>query len=156
VERDMSRNPIYQVLFAFQNVPPSVMAAQGLSLQRYEVLEQTSREDLELDMRETPDGLAGWFGYDAALFDRATVTRTAAHFENLLDGLIGNPGLPVDDLPLLAGAEIQALLAEWNDTAVPEAAADTWPALFAAQVARTPLAVAAVFVARALRRAGVR
>ena len=37
------------------------MAAHGLSLCRYEVKETTSREDLELDLRETLDGLAGWF-----------------------------------------------------------------------------------------------
>ncbi|HKI01750.1 MAG TPA: amino acid adenylation domain-containing protein [Thermoanaerobaculia bacterium] len=150
VERDMSRNPIYQVLFAFQNVPPSAMAAHGLSLQRYEVLEVTSREDLELDMRETPDGLAGWFGYDAALFDRTTVLRTALHFENLLDGIIRYPDRQVADLPLLAEGEIQALLADWNDTSVVEPGTDTWPGLFAAQAARSPEAMAAVDAGGAL------
>ena len=144
VERDMSRNPVFQVLFAFQNVPPSAMAAQGLSLARYEVLEQTSREDLELDLRETADGLAGWIGYDAALFDRTTAQRTALHFESLLDGIISNPDRPVVDLPLLSAAEMQAVVNEWNDTAAAAAGADGWSTLFAAQAVRTPESVAAV------------
>ena len=50
IERDMSRNPVFQVLFAFQNVPPSVMAAHQLAISRYEVQETTSREDFELDL----------------------------------------------------------------------------------------------------------
>jgi len=149
VERDMSRNPIYQVLFAFQNVPPSKMAARGLDIRRYEVMESTSREDLELDMRETPDGLAGWFGYDQALFDAATVERFTRHFGCLLAGIAGDPARRLGELPLLTAAEEQALRREWNDTAGP--AGQTPPALpagrlgalLAAPAARAPLAVAA-------------
>jgi amino acid adenylation domain-containing protein len=160
VERDMSRNPVYQVLFNFQNVPrsaSSALAARGLSLSRYEILEAISREDLELALRETPQGLAGWFGYDEALFEPATVERFARHFGRLLAAIAQDPGRPVGELPLLSAAEEQALRYEWNDTAEGApggAAADEPPglpapmapvalmALIAAQVARTPEAVA--------------
>jgi len=152
VERDMSRNPIYQVLFAFQNVPPSAMAARGLSLSRYEVMESTSREDLELDLRETPDGLAGWFGYDEALFDVPTVERIASHFGRLLEGIAARPDSRLDELPLLTEAEAQALRHEWNDTAEPETPEITVSAadLIAAQAARTPEALAVEDGSRAL------
>jgi amino acid adenylation domain-containing protein len=149
VERDMSRNPIYQVLFAFQNVPQSqssALAARGLAISRYEVMESTSREDLELDMRETPEGLAGWFGYDEALFDPPTVERIARQFGRLLAGIADAPDRRLGELPLLTPAEEQALRYEWNDTA--EAAprglgAATAGELVAAQAARSPEAVAA-------------
>jgi amino acid adenylation domain-containing protein len=134
VERDMSRNPIYQVLFAFQNVPSSAMAARGLALSRYEVMESTSREDLELDMRETADGLAGWFGYDEALFDRSTVER--------VKGCFGRLG----ELPLLTEAEEQALRYEWNDTVQSppsDLPADLLASALAAWAERTPQATAA-------------
>ncbi|HKH44662.1 MAG TPA: amino acid adenylation domain-containing protein [Thermoanaerobaculia bacterium] len=144
VERDMSRNPIYQVLFNFQNVPRSVSSldAQGLRLSRYEVLEAISREDLELALRETPEGeLAGWFGYDEALFDPATVERIAGQLGLLLAGIAEDPERRVGELPLLTAAEEQALCCEWNDTAAapPPAAL---PELVATQAARTPDAVA--------------
>jgi amino acid adenylation domain-containing protein len=143
VERDMSRNPIYQVLFAFQNVPPSAMSARGLSLGRYEVLETTSREDLELDLRETPQGLAGWFGYDEALFDAATVERFAGHFGRLLEGIAAHPERRLGELPLLTAAEEQALRREWNDTAAAGERAVSLTALVMAQAGRTPQALAA-------------
>ena len=174
VERDMSRNPIYQVLFAFQNVPPSAMAARGLSLSRYEVMESTSREDLELDMRETPQGLAGWFGYDEALFDATTVERIARWFGCLLAGIAEAPDRALGELPLLTAAEEQALRYEWNDTAdgAGGEGSASFTDLLAAQVARTPddvaaedqeravtyreLADRAAGIARALAGAGVR
>jgi len=172
VERDMSRNPIYQVLFAFQNVPPSAMSARGLSLSRYEVMESTSREDLELDMRETPQGLAGWFGYDEALFDATTVERIARQFGRLLDGIAAAPDRPLGELPLLTAAEEQALRYEWNDTVDAREGSGSFSALLAAQVARTPddvaaedderavtyreLADRAASIARALAGSGVR
>jgi amino acid adenylation domain-containing protein len=144
VERDMSRNPVYQVLFNFQNVPRSVSSldARGLSLSRYEVLEAISREDLELALRETPEGtLTGWFGYDEALFDATTVERIVQGFGRLLEGIAEDPDRPVGELPLLTEAEEQAVQWEWNDTAeeMPPAAL---PELVAAQAARTPGAVA--------------
>jgi amino acid adenylation domain-containing protein len=147
VERDMSRNPIYQVLFAFQNVPPSAMKAHGLELARYEVSETASREDLELDLRETPEGLAGWFGYDLALFDATTVTRATLHFQNLLAGIVADPERPLADLPLLTPPEAQELLLEWNDRAV-EDADESFEDLLAARAAETPEAPAAVFQGR--------
>src|SRR5579864_1936332 len=143
VERDMSRNPLFQTLFAFQNVPASPMAARGLALARYEVSETTSREDLELDLRETPEGLAGWFGFDRGLFDAATVSRAAGHFQALLAGIAADPELPLAELPLLQPAERQQLR-EWNDTASGAAGIATAIELFAARAAATPLAAAAM------------
>jgi amino acid adenylation domain-containing protein len=144
VERDMSRNPVFQVLFAFQNVPPSVMGAHDLEISRYEVLETTSREDFELDMRETPEGLAGWFGYDAALFDHATIERATVHFQNLLGAMVSDPDLPLVDLPLLGAAEAQALLYDGDDVTAEAAGKATFIELFAAQAERTPDATAVV------------
>ncbi|HVR95483.1 MAG TPA: amino acid adenylation domain-containing protein, partial [Thermoanaerobaculia bacterium] len=144
VARDMSRNPIYQVLFAFQNVPPSAMKAHGLKLARYEVSETASREDLELDLRETPEGLAGWFGYDLALFDATSVTRTTQHFQNLLAGIVADPDRPLAELPLLTPPEAQELLLEWNDRAVADPE-DGFEDLLAARAEETPEAPAAVF-----------
>jgi amino acid adenylation domain-containing protein len=149
VERDMSRNPLFQVLFAYQNVPPSRMAARGLTLSRYEVSETTSREDLELDMRETPEGLAGWFGYDAALFDATTVERMARQFQNLLAAVAEAPETPLGELPLASAAERQQLLLEWSGPGAPEDPDEaTFPEVFAGRVAAAGDAPASRFEGR--------
>ncbi|HEX5757745.1 MAG TPA: amino acid adenylation domain-containing protein, partial [Thermoanaerobaculia bacterium] len=149
VERDMSRNPVYQVMFTFQNVPSSAMTARALEMARYEVLEGTSREDLELNLRETGEGLAGWFAFDVGLFEPATVARMTGHLRTLLKGIVRHPDLPVAELPLMSDAELQQVRVEWNDTARPEGEA-VFPRLFDAWVERTPEATAAVCAGVAL------
>src|SRR5581483_5669062 len=70
-----------------------------------------------------------------------TMQRMAAHLLVLLNGITADPDQPVAQLPLLTGSEHHQLLFGWNDTdaLVPAVAL---PELFAAQVARTPDAVA--------------
>jgi amino acid adenylation domain-containing protein len=148
IERVMNRSPLFQVLFTFQNVPPSAMDTRDLVLSRYEVLEGTSREDLELNLRDTGDGLGGWFAYDVGLFDAATPAHMAGHLLTLLRGIVAQPQAPLAQLPLLSAAEAQLLLHEWNDTTIPgkTTAAPRPPGfaeLFAAQAASAEEAVAA-------------
>jgi non-ribosomal peptide synthetase component F len=65
-----------------------------------------------------------------------------------------NPDQPIGAVDLLSPAERRQILLEWNATAqpVPEA---TLPALFEAQVARTPDATALVFESSALSYAAL-
>ena len=62
----------------------------------------------------------------------------------LLGAAVANPEQPIGSLDILSAAERQTVLREWNDTARPLPSA-TLPDLFAAQVARSPDAVAVVF-----------
>ncbi|HSU84175.1 MAG TPA: amino acid adenylation domain-containing protein, partial [Thermoanaerobaculia bacterium] len=142
IERDMSRNPVYQVMFTFQNVPSSAMTARDLELARYEVLEGTSRDDLELNLRETGEGLAGWLAFDAGLFEPSTAARMTGHLRTLLAGILTHPDLPLSELPLMSGAELQQVRVEWNDTARPQPPT-VFTELFGAWVERTPEATAA-------------
>ncbi|MEU0213322.1 amino acid adenylation domain-containing protein, partial [Streptomyces canus] len=63
--------------------------------------------------------------------------------DNLVTALEGHPDSPLTAVDILPEAEEHQLLTEWNDTAMPVEAA-TVPELFAAQVARTPNAVAVI------------
>jgi amino acid adenylation domain-containing protein len=141
LERDTSRNPLFQALFAFQNVPIPALVAQGLTLSRFEFEETTARLDIELDLQEMPYGFVGWIGFSADLFDASSIARWARGFLLLLEGLAAQPDLPVWDLPLLAPAERHQLALEWNREAV-DLGPDGLDERFAAQVARATEAVA--------------
>src|SRR6185369_6685800 len=70
--RDLSRNPLFQVVFAFQNAPVPPLVAPGLTLEPFAIEERTARFELELDMRDTGAGFGGWIGYNTDLFEAAT------------------------------------------------------------------------------------
>ncbi|MGQ4417921.1 amino acid adenylation domain-containing protein, partial [Streptomyces sp. SAS_269] len=79
--------------------------------------------------------------YDPELFDATTVRDLAGRLCLLLTELADEPGRPVRDLAWTTAGERRRMLADWNGTEEGRPA-DTLDALFAAQAARTPDAVA--------------
>jgi amino acid adenylation domain-containing protein/non-ribosomal peptide synthase protein (TIGR01720 family) len=171
-QRDPSHNPLFQVMFALQNMPLARLDLPGLTISRLETEEISSTFDLSLSLRETPQGLAGWCEYDTDLFDKPTIVRMLGHYERLLEGIVANPARRIRDLPLLTEPERRQLLVEWNRTERDYPRDRCLHQLITEQAVRTPDAIAAIAagrhityqelegranqLARHLRRAGVR
>ncbi|PPB79944.1 non-ribosomal peptide synthetase, partial [Mycetohabitans endofungorum] len=98
--------------------------------------------------KPSPDGsaqgLEGFIEYATDLFDCQTVQRLATYFTRLLEAVVADPAQPIHSIALLGVAEQEQLLLAWNDT-VQALPAATLPALFEAQVAQTPDAIALIF-----------
>ena len=143
--RDLSRNPLFQVMFALQNTPRFDLKLPGLTLSSFEVDNGTARFDLTLYLAETDGGLTGAVRYSTDLFDAATITRMLGHFSTLLAGIVANPDQQLSDLPLLTEAERQQLVVEWNETWADCPRDSCINQLFEMQVEQTPDALAVVF-----------
>jgi amino acid adenylation domain-containing protein len=113
-ERALSRNPLVQVVFALQNAPIPSLELPGLKLDLWEFDFGTVRFDLEVLLREVPEGLSGHFVYSTDLFDSATIARMAGHFQTLLESIAANSEQRLSELPLLMEAERQQLLVSSN------------------------------------------
>lgn len=144
-KRDLSRTPLFQVLFILQNTPTDAVELPGLTLSLLEIDRGTAKFDLTLAMAETEHGLSGTFEYNSDLFDADTVQRLADHFRVLLSGIVADPDRPIADLPILTAEERDQIVVTWNDTQRTYPLATSLHALFEAQVAQTPEAVAASF-----------
>jgi len=144
-ERDLGRNPLFQVLFALQNIPVSVIDFTDLTARRLEVDSGTAKFDLSLSLAEEGNRLVGCFEYSTDLFDHSTIERMIGHFRVLLEGILTDPDKPVSTLPLLTAAEHHRLVVEWNDTAVDYPKDSCIHELFEAQAERALDAVAVVF-----------
>lgn len=140
-QRDLSRTPLFQVMFALLDDPAARFRVPAVTARSEDIHNGTSKFDLFLTLEERGEGLVGGFEYSTELFDGSTIRRMAGHFRTLLEAIAGNPSLPVRALPLLSEAERYTLTHAWNATA----AAGT-PALlhaaFEAQAVRTPGALA--------------
>ncbi|HEX2162700.1 MAG TPA: condensation domain-containing protein, partial [Thermoanaerobaculia bacterium] len=147
--RDLSRTPLFQVQLAVQNVPTSRMEVSGLVLEPVEPESTSSRFDLTLFVFERGDELRGRFVYSTALFDRATIERTASHLSTLLAAAAAEPGRRLSDLPLLTAAERRRVVVEPNRERLPAPPALVHERFLAAALA-DPHALAVVCDERSL------
>ena len=131
--RDPSRMPLFQVMFAFQNLPnggtaprnrngqlarkpglishqvdaflsgPSFDLAPGLNARPFKVDTGTANFDLTLYLWESEQGLGGAWQYNADLFEAATVERIARHFQTLLEEVAANTERRLSEFPVRGG-----------------------------------------------------
>src|SRR5581483_11730037 len=134
---------LFDTMMVFENYPfdSAAVTGSGVHLREVQVRETTN---FPLSVQVSLGQRLGLrLAYDPRLFDRSTVERMATHLLVVLGGITADPSQPLAHLPVLPIAEREQLLVQWNDTHR-EIPAATVPALFAAQVARTPDAVAVV------------
>jgi amino acid adenylation domain-containing protein len=144
-ERDLRRNPLFQVMFTLQNTPQRPLELPGITLKPFDIDRSTAQVDLTLQVWETADGLSASLEYASELFEKSTIARMATHWRSLLEGMIASPERSVWELPLLSEAERRQLLLEWNQTAVEYPRNACAHELFEAQAERTPQAIAVRF-----------
>jgi non-ribosomal peptide synthetase component F/acyl carrier protein len=98
VERDVSRHPLFQVMFVLQNATMPVLELKGLSVSPRAMSNEVARFDLYLSMVETEQGLNATVRYNIDLFDVATITRMLKDFEAILRQVATNPDETVESL----------------------------------------------------------
>ncbi|HMF57479.1 MAG TPA: condensation domain-containing protein, partial [Pyrinomonadaceae bacterium] len=114
-DRDLSRNPLVQIVLALQNTPMGDLELHGLTIRPQEFESDVVRLDLEFHLHELPEGLGGVMAYNAGLFEKGTIRRLLEHFTILLEGIVANPDGRIREFPLLTSQERHRLLYEWND-----------------------------------------
>ncbi|WP_141723298.1 non-ribosomal peptide synthetase, partial [Micromonospora matsumotoense] len=153
--RSLSRHPLFQVLLTVNNVtlgagPRSeAPALAGLRVDWGRPGSVAAKFDVEFALEEVldadgaPAGLRGNVIVAADLFDQASARLLVDRFVRVLGAVAADPKALLGTVDVVGEAERSRVLVEWNGTAVGSVGA-TVPELFAAQVARTPDAVAAV------------
>ncbi|HEV2149878.1 MAG TPA: amino acid adenylation domain-containing protein, partial [Longimicrobiaceae bacterium] len=144
VERSLAHAPLFQALFVFEGAAQEAPLLGEVRVEAWDGGGEGAKFDLALEATDADGRLTGALAYRTALFHAATAERAAAHFAALLAAAVAAPGASAWELPLLGRAEREALVSGWNDTALRHAEAGSVHALFEAQAARTPDAVALV------------
>lgn len=116
-QRDLSYNPIFQVMFVYQKDPGSIFELPELETAPVFVDGGVSKFDLTLFAVESSRGLEVAIEYSTDLFSADTINRMLGHLDMLLKGVTAEPERRLSDLPLLTDAERHQLLVEWNNTA---------------------------------------
>ncbi|MDE2031456.1 MAG: amino acid adenylation domain-containing protein, partial [Pseudomonas sp.] len=114
-DRHMSHSPLFQVMFNHQSGDAAqALQLPGLHVESLDWSSHTAQFDLTLGTHETQGALAATFTYATDLFDTGTIERLAAHWLNLLQGIVADPQRRIGELPLLDATEQQHNIAQWN------------------------------------------
>ena len=145
-ERELSRNPLFQVVLVLQNTPQVEPLRLGkVELSAEEFASDTAKFDITVFITETTTGLQGTLEYATDLYSEATIDRMIGHYQELLSSIVSAPYQQISELGMLTKKEEQQLLYEFNDTKAEYPNDKTIAELFEEQVAKTPQSVAVVF-----------
>jgi non-ribosomal peptide synthetase component F len=150
-DRDMSRTPLFQVMFALQNTPDVPRLHLGKLQLSSEAFENTTAKfDLSVTLTVTSQGLQGSVQYCTELFTPGRIARLVTHFKELLGAIVQAPGQNVGALQMLTQAEQHQLLVEFNDNRADYPKSGSIVQLFEQQARDTPKATALVFEDKSL------
>jgi amino acid adenylation domain-containing protein/non-ribosomal peptide synthase protein (TIGR01720 family) len=115
--RDLSRAPVFQVMFAMQEMAEESLQLVGMEVASFDYQTTAAKFDLLLSVTQTREGpWPAQFEYASDLFERGTVERLTEHFLTMLGALAAQSDLSVSRWPLLRDVERRLLLDSWNDT----------------------------------------
>jgi amino acid adenylation domain-containing protein len=151
--RDLSRNPLLQVMFSSVSALPS-LTMPGLSCGRIRFENNAEAADLAVEVSEELGGerdrVQLCFSYSTDLFDASTIERMMGHLQTLLRSAARDPQQKVAALPLLSDVERHQILVTWNDTKVDYPTDVPLNRFIEEQVERTPDAIALVYESQEL------
>ncbi len=172
VIRDLSRNALFDVMFALENMDDYQITIDNLNFISKQLNNQTAKFDMSLSAVERNKEIVCSLEYSTELFKKETIERLEKHFVNVVKEVILNPDIRLNEIEMISEKEKQQLLFEFNRTDVYYLEDKIIHQLFEEQVEITPNNVALIYkgeeltyqelneqsnqLARLLREKGVR
>ncbi|HVG17748.1 MAG TPA: amino acid adenylation domain-containing protein, partial [Blastocatellia bacterium] len=144
-DRDAAAVPLFQVLFVYQDGPPSAFEAAGLEIRPLEIHNSAAQFDLSLYVTRVGESVRLEFEYNPDLFADPTIARMLGHLNLILARIASHPDQPISSFPLLTGPERSQLLVEWNGKQANIDCSACLHQLFEGQAGRRPSDIAVIF-----------
>ncbi|MEC3841991.1 surfactin non-ribosomal peptide synthetase SrfAA [Bacillus amyloliquefaciens] len=114
VQRDTSRNPLFDAVFSMQNANAEDLVMEGIELKHHPFDRKTAKFDLTMTADDTDGGLTFVLEYNTALFKPETAETWKHYWLHLLEAATENPAAKLSELSLVNETEKQALLNAWK------------------------------------------
>ncbi|WP_294961877.1 non-ribosomal peptide synthetase [uncultured Flavobacterium sp.] len=148
LQRDMSRNVLFDVFVALQNavISSENRSFSGLQIENYnKTTVKVTKFDLTFNFNQSSDGLWLSLEYNSDLFYKETAERIALHFLQLTESIIAQPNKSISDLEYINDFEKEQLLNNFGAESSAYDEEQTIISLFEDQANKTPDAVALLF-----------
>ncbi len=112
--RDVSRNPLFDVMFAHQKIEREGLEIPGLQLGMYEFDYRKAKFDMTWTAIEREGTIFLALEYCTKLFTEQTIRAFYRYFENIVRDVIANPDRALKDIQILTEEEKNRLIVEFN------------------------------------------
>ncbi len=142
--RNLGHNPLFQVRFAFQNLPYEEISLPGLMIDSLDYELNMPKFDLTLNIEPKDGQLKISWRYNTDVFEDFIIEQMGQHFQNLLFAAIQNSDKQIAELPMLSGEEEKKIL-DFNSTQTDYSRNKCIHQMFEEQVEREPEARALLY-----------
>jgi amino acid adenylation domain-containing protein len=151
VERDASRNPLFDTMFALQNLEIPGLDIHGLKVKPYDYESTTARFDLTLQGYEVKKNLVFKLEYCTKLFRKETIQRFIEYFKGIIAAVLKDSAAQLSQIQILPEVEKKKILMDFNDTEIEYPGHKTLHQLFEEQAKRAPDRTALIGTAQEVR-----
>ncbi|MFV4884005.1 amino acid adenylation domain-containing protein [Bacillus velezensis] len=147
VQRDTSRNPLFDVMFVLQNMERESLVLNKLHLaQAADTSHKTAKFNATLYASEGSDGSISFdFEFNTDIYQKQTIEKWLCYFTRILTKVIENQAIPLGDIHVLDNAETNRVIYQFNQTKSDYPRHETISRLFERQAKETPDARAVVY-----------
>jgi len=145
IQRDLSRNPLFDIMFAVQSDEQEEIEIGGMKLIHYDIENRISKFDMTLTAVEKAEDISFSIEYNTKLLKRASIERLMRHYINILCEVLSNAEKKLNEIELIGEEEKKQILFEFNDTKANYPMDKTIHQLFEEQAEKTPHKVAVVY-----------
>ncbi|TGV15649.1 non-ribosomal peptide synthetase, partial [Mesorhizobium sp. M00.F.Ca.ET.186.01.1.1] len=138
IQRDLSRNPLFDTMFILQNLDQKAYELDGLKLEAYPAQAGNAKFDLTLEAHEDETGIHFALVYSTKLFHRESIERMAGHFLQVLRQVVADQTAALREISLLSEEERRIVTVDFNNTFAAYPRDLTIQELFEQQAAKTP------------------
>ncbi len=145
VERDTSRNPLFDIVFSFENIEEDELKIPGLILKPFENEQTVAQFDIALIAYETDNNISLRFDYSTELYKVETIKKIIEYFKKIVKTITTNIYINISDIDIISDRERCQILNEFNDTDFEYLKNESVISLFEKQANKTPDDIAIIY-----------
>ncbi|MGB7605328.1 MAG: condensation domain-containing protein, partial [Lutisporaceae bacterium] len=101
IKRDLSRNPLFDVMFSMHNVDKNEISIEELKIKPYNTENNISKFDMTLTAVESEDNVGFNLNYCTRLYGKKTIEKLIKHFTNILEDISNNINQKISEIHML-------------------------------------------------------
>ncbi|MEE1281149.1 MAG: amino acid adenylation domain-containing protein, partial [Acutalibacteraceae bacterium] len=145
VNRDMSRNPLFDIMFAMQNNEQSKGEVSDVDVSNTATESSVSKFELEFNVSEFNGKFVVGLVYCADLYKCETAVRILNNFAELMKNIVSSYDAKLCEIDMITDDDRDSILNEFNNTYSEYPRDKTVAELFEEQVEKTPDKIAVKF-----------